>query len=63
MEPWELEIVRRSTVMLSRGQKTPLTREQVLELIEELQLLQARHQRAEILIGQLRTMLARFDSE
>ena len=57
MEPWEREIVRRSTVMLARGQQTPLKREQVLELIEDLDRLEQRDRDVRETVRRLRTLL------
>ena len=61
MEPWEREVIRRSTAMLTRGQQTPLRREEVLALLNELDRLERRERQAEELASKLRGLLNDFD--
>ena len=42
MEPWDLENLRRSIAMLQPGQQSYLKREQALQLLEDVRLLQGR---------------------
>lgn len=62
MEPHDLERIRRSIAMLSPGQRIgPLTREEALDLIGELQSNRAEANRYRTLHEQLRRMLEELD--
>jgi len=61
VEPWEVEIIRRSTVMVGQGQQAGLSREKVLDLIAELERLQEREKQARELTVGLRALLDGFD--
>lgn len=57
MEPWEIEQLRRSIVMLSPGQTTALRREEALAVLDELQGIQRESRRYRELVEKIRGLM------
>ena len=58
LDPSAVENLRRSIVMLQKGQRAPIDREHALALLRRLQDLEGEHQEV---IAELRKLLARLE--